>query len=58
MKIEDFAGKGPAFTPEAYFAGRLEGWGVMESPLGGLQKRYTVQAEGHLEGDVIHFAET
>jgi hypothetical protein len=58
MKIEDFEGKGPAFTPEDYFAGRLEGWGVMESPLGGLQKRYTVRAEGRLEGGVIHFTET
>ena len=57
MKIEDFKGA-PVFTAEAFFAGRLEGWGIMESPLGGLQKRYTVQAEGHLDRDVIHFTET
>lgn len=39
MKIEDFAGKGPQFAPEEFFLGSLVGWGVMESPLGSLQKR-------------------
>lgn len=60
MKIEDFAGQGPAFRAEDFFAGRLEGWGVMESPLGGLQKRYTVQAQGQVASNdgVIHFTET
>lgn len=58
MKIEDFAGKGPVFTPEDFFNGQLEGWGVMESPLGALQKRYTVRAEGRRSDDgLIHFTE-
>jgi hypothetical protein len=58
MKIEDFAGTIPAFRPEAFFAGRLQGWGVLEGPTGGLQKRFMVKAEGRLEGGVIRFQET
>lgn len=58
MKIEDFQSTIPAFRPEAFFTRRLEGWGVMEGPTGSLQKRFTVKAEGRLEGEVIHFRET
>lgn len=60
MKIEDFTGKGPDFRPEDFFDGAIEGWGVMESPLGALLKRYTVKAEGRwdpAEG-VVRFNET
>lgn len=46
MKIEDFAGRGPEFRPEEFFSGRLEGWGLLESPTGSVQKRFTVAAEG------------
>jgi hypothetical protein len=58
MKIEDFEAKTPTFRPDSFFASRLEGWGVMEGPTGALQKRFTVTAEGRLEGEVIRFSET
>jgi len=58
MKIEDFEGTGPAFRPEAFFDGRMEGWGVLEGPTGALQKRFTVAAEGRAEGGVIRYRET
>lgn len=60
MKIDDFAGQGPAFKPEEFLSGRLEGWGVMESPLGALKKRYTIAAEGRWAADekVLHLTET
>lgn len=60
MKIEDFAGKDPEFTPETFFNGSLAGWGVMESPLGSLQKRYTVAAHGRWDAEerVVYFTET
>ena len=61
MKIEDFADQAPAFRPEALFTRRLQGWGVMEGVTGGLQKRFTVQAEGHSDpgdGGLIRFSET
>ena len=32
----------PAFLPEVFFIGRLEGWAVFESLTGGLQKRATI----------------
>lgn len=60
MKIQDFADKRPIFLPEQFFVGKLEGWGVLESVLGDLQRRYTIAAQGTLDATdrTIHFAET
>lgn len=58
MKIEDFAGTGPEFRPEEFFDGRLEGWGVLEKPTGGVQKRFTVAAEGRSFAGGVRYAET
>ena len=58
MKIEDFEGKGPEFRPEDYFDGRLEGWGVLERPTGGIQKRFTVAAEGRSFAGGVDYTET
>jgi hypothetical protein len=44
--IEDFQGTTPVFLPEEFFHGRHEGWSVLESLVGGLQKRSTIIAEG------------
>lgn len=54
------AGASPRFIPEHFFSGSLEGWGVLESPIGGLQARFTVQAFGKvaLGGQSIRFTET
>ena len=46
MNVEQFASEGPEFRPEVFLDGRFEGWGVLMTPLGGLQKRFTVVAEG------------
>lgn len=46
MKIEDFADKKPAFILEQFFSGRLKGWGVILGRMGGLQTRFTIEAEG------------
>lgn len=46
MMISDFAGTTPEYRPEQFLAGRLEGWGILERLTGGLQSRFTVQAEG------------
>jgi hypothetical protein len=46
VKIEDFKGKQPAFVLEKFFAGRLRGWGVTLGRMGGLQDRFTVDAQG------------
>lgn len=44
--IDDFKNTTPEFLPESFFNGRLEGWAVFESLLGGLQRRATISAEG------------
>jgi hypothetical protein len=46
MAIEDFRETRPEFLPEEFFLGKLEGWAVFESLVGGLQKRATISAVG------------
>ncbi|RAI43720.1 DUF3833 family protein [Rhodoplanes roseus] len=60
MKIDDFAGRGPELKPEEFLTGRLEGWAVLESPLGGLSQRASVTAEGCFDDATatLHFHET
>lgn len=60
MAIEDFKTTLPAFLPEVFFVGRLEGWAVFESLVGGLQKRASITAVGTLEAetDTVLFVET
>lgn len=60
MSIKDFAGTTPVFLPERFFDGRLEGWAVLESLVGGLQKRATITAEGRWDAaeQAVHFTET
>ncbi|TYM00105.1 DUF3833 domain-containing protein [Bradyrhizobium rifense] len=60
MKLDDFKGSVPVFLPEVFFLGSLEGWAVMESLIGGLQRRATITAQGKLEEDTdtVLFTET
>jgi hypothetical protein len=60
MSIDDFNGTRPEFLPEEFFNGQLEGWGVLESIVGGLQKRSTIRAEGKWDEptQTVHFTET
>lgn len=60
MKIADFAETLPAFVPEEFFDGRLEGWAVLEGPLGGLQRRASIKAQGSFDASsrVTSFTET
>ncbi len=51
MAIDAFAGTTPVFLPEQFFVGRLEGWAVVESLVGGLLKRATIAAHGELDAD-------
>lgn len=46
MSIKDLAQTRPEFLPEVFFNGTLEGWGIIESLTGGLQRRHTVKAAG------------
>jgi len=60
MSIDDFKNTSPEFLPEEFFNGRLEGWGVLESLVGGLQKRSTISAEGRWDAasQTVHVTET
>ena len=60
MGIDDFKFTTPEFLPEQFFDGRLEGWAVFESLIGGLQRRATIAAEGSWDNDgrKIRFVET
>jgi hypothetical protein len=60
MAIEDFQGTTPVFLPEEFFIGHLEGWGVLESLVGSLQRRSSIIAEGKWDEQqqAIHFTET
>lgn len=60
MAIHDFEGTTPEFLPEEFFDGKLEGWAVLESPLGGLQRRATIAAEGSwdVKSQIVTFTET
>src|SRR4051812_12032833 len=60
VKLDDFKGSVPVFLPEVFFLGSPEGWAVMESLIGGLQRRATITAHGKLEEDTdaVLFTET
>lgn len=60
MDIKDFAGTTPVLLPEQFLTGTLRGWGVVESILGGLQKRFVVRARGDWEEatQILSFIET
>lgn len=51
MKVEDFAGREPAFVLEDWFAGPAEGWGVMQSRFGTLQRQFRIDAHGEWDAD-------
>ena len=46
MKVEDFAGREPAFVLEDWFAGPAEGWGIMQSRFGTLRRQFRIDARG------------
>ncbi len=60
MSLDSFKDTTPVFLPEEFFDGRLEGWGVMESLAGGLQRRATIEAEGRwdAEAQAVRFTES
>ncbi|MDP2355141.1 MAG: DUF3833 family protein [Beijerinckiaceae bacterium] len=60
MSINEYRDAGPEFLPEKFFNGQLEGWAVLESVTGRLQKRATIKAEGAWDdkAQTVHFTET
>jgi hypothetical protein len=58
--IADFQGTTPLFLPDCFFQGRVEGWVLIESLLGSLQRRATIIGEGTWDeqSQVLTFTET
>ena len=46
MNIDDFASNTPTLVLEEFFNGQLRGWGITMGRLGGLQNRFSIEAEG------------
>jgi uncharacterized protein DUF3833 len=47
----------PTFEPERYFAGRTRAWGMVQDRFGRLRRRFTVEMEGHWDGEVLRLDE-
>lgn len=58
LKPQSFANEQPRFEPERYFDGRVDSWGVFESPGGEPQRRFTAIDIGHREGGVLVLDQT
>ncbi len=46
MNIDDFASNTPPLVLEEFFNGQLRGWGITMGRVGGLQNRFSIEAEG------------
>ncbi len=53
MRIESFAGRGPAFVPEDYFAGETRAWGIFEDRFGRLRRDFQVAIQGRWDGRTL-----
>jgi hypothetical protein len=60
MSIADFADTVPVFRPEEVFDGRLEGWAIVSGPMGKVNRRATIAAQGSHDpaAGVTRFTET
>lgn len=50
MQINDFTGRSPEMVLERFFDGRAEGWGIVQSRFGKLERQFRVQADGVWDG--------
>lgn len=57
MRPEEFEGTGPAFLPEAFFAGRTRGHGFFQDRFGRIRREFRVDIEGRVGGDVLTLEE-
>ena len=53
----DFSDGQPRFRPEAFFAGHVSSWGVVEDGAGNPTQRFTTRSLGRTEGDELVIAQ-
>ena len=58
LEPKDFADVKPTFSPEKFFEGRAEAWGVLEDSSGNPTKRFTSVDIGTLHGDTVTISQT
>ena len=60
MNIDDFQGKEPPLVLERFFDGDSEGWGIMQSRFGALQRQFRIDAVGRWDeaANTLHLTET
>ena len=60
MQITDFRGAQPELVLERFFSGNSEGWGVMQTRFGALQRQFRIDAVGRwAEGEqTLYLVET
>lgn len=46
MRVAEFAGRQPEMVLEQWFAGRTQGWGIVQDRFGKLQRQFQVEADG------------
>ena len=49
----DYAGQTPEFLIEEYFDGQVKAWGMFQTRTGEVQRRFTVDIDGQVNGDQI-----
>jgi hypothetical protein len=54
---DTFAGHGPPFRPEHFFAGRLRSHGLFVDPFGAIRRWFTAELEGAWDGTTLTFDE-
>ncbi|MGD8430250.1 MAG: DUF3833 domain-containing protein [Ectothiorhodospiraceae bacterium] len=53
MAPEDYAGTRPPFKLEEYFSGPVRAWGMFQDRSGDVKRRFTVDINGRMDGDVF-----
>ncbi len=53
VDIERYAGSTPRLDIAEYFAGKTRAWGMVQDYSGEVQRRFTVDIEGRIEGDTL-----
>lgn len=51
--VERYAGTSPRLDIAEYFDGKTRAWGMVQDYSGEVQRRFTVDIEGHVDGDTL-----
>lgn len=58
VDTEDYAGSEPRLDIAEYFQGQTRAWGMVQDYTGQVQRRFTVDIKGHVDGDTLTLEES